>query len=108
MDLTGMNFYEAIMLMAFGSSWPFAVYKTITTRRVQGKSLLFLICIFVGYIAGFAFKMTTKPDPVIALYIFNGCLVFTEIILKIKFDEYLSTRFNLSKFIKANRLPKAA
>ena len=41
-----MNIYEFIMLAAFGSSWPFAVYKTFRTKKVEGKSGLFLVFIF--------------------------------------------------------------
>ena len=37
-----MSIFEAIMLICFGASWPAAVYKTYTTKNVEGKSLLFL------------------------------------------------------------------
>jgi len=34
MLINEMNIYELVMLIAFGSSWPFAVYKTFRTKKV--------------------------------------------------------------------------
>ncbi len=47
---------EIAMILCFGASWPFNVYKAYRARTAKGKSLLFLILIDVGYIAGIASK----------------------------------------------------
>ena len=47
---------EIVMILCFGASWPFNVYKSYHARSAKGKSLLFLIFIEVGYIAGIAAK----------------------------------------------------
>lgn len=47
---------EVIMILCFGVSWPFNVYKSIKTKTAKGRSLLFLILIIVGYIAGIVSK----------------------------------------------------
>lgn len=78
--------FEAIMLICFGSSWPFAVYKTVKSRSVAGISIIFLWFLFVGYISGVMFKITEAHatghlSPVIALYLFNLILVGTEVFL---------------------------
>jgi len=78
-----MNIFEVTMLVAFGSGWPLAVCKTLRTKKVEGKSFKFLVLIFIGYVSGTIFKLTTNPDAVLALYIFNGCMVFTEIVLAV-------------------------
>ena len=48
---------EIAMILCFGASWPFNVYKSYHARTAKGKSLLFLILIDVGYVAGIASKL---------------------------------------------------
>ncbi len=43
---------EAAMLIFFGISWPVNLAKSIRTGSTKSKSLLFLILIDLGYIAG--------------------------------------------------------
>ena len=75
------------MLICFGSSWPFAVAKTLRTKVVKGKSLVFLGLIFIGYIAGILNKITTNFDHVVWLYCLNGSMVLIEIILYLKYKK---------------------
>jgi len=44
-----MSIYEIIMLICFGAAWPFAIYKSYTSKSVLGKSALFLVIVLVGY-----------------------------------------------------------
>ena len=64
MDST-LKIIEIIMLICFGSSWPFAVAKTLRTKVVKGKSPAFLGLIFIGYIAGILNKVITNFDHII-------------------------------------------
>ncbi len=48
---------EIIMVVSFGASWPLNVMKSYRSRTTKGKSLLFLLFIFFGYIAGIASKL---------------------------------------------------
>lgn len=70
-----MDLYEAIMLICFGASWPFALVKTYKTKNVKGKSKVFLSLIIVGYIFGMLHKYFYSPDAVIYLYLLNLLLV---------------------------------
>ena len=79
------SIFEIIMLICFGSSWPFAVIKTAKTKQVIGKSILFLTLIFIGYLSGILYKLTVNYNNVIWLYIINGSMVFTEIMLYLKY-----------------------
>lgn len=45
---------EFAMLVAFGFSWPFAIWKTFHAKRVDGKSPQFMIIVLVGYACGIA------------------------------------------------------
>ena len=47
---------EAVMLILFGISWPFNLLKSIKSKSTKGKSLIFLICIDCGYVAGITSK----------------------------------------------------
>lgn len=79
--------FETIMLVCFGCSWPFAIAKTVRTKTAKGKSIVFIALIFVGYMAGIIFKVIGHLDGVILLYITNGSLVFTEILLYFKYKQ---------------------
>ena len=51
---------EIMMIVSFGVSWPMNVIKSYKARTTKGKSLSFLILIFIGYIAGIASKFTNE------------------------------------------------
>ena len=50
---------EAAMLICFGMSWPVNLAKSIRSRSTKGKSLLFLILIDLGYVAGILSKIVS-------------------------------------------------
>lgn len=83
---------EAGMLICFGVSWPVAILKTVRTGRVSGKSLGFLVLVFVGYLCGIAAKLTYawsqgRPVPwVTALYAVNAGMVAVDAILYVLFS----------------------
>ncbi|OGQ99783.1 MAG: hypothetical protein A2511_14165 [Deltaproteobacteria bacterium RIFOXYD12_FULL_50_9] len=76
-----MSLFEILMLVCFGSAWPVSLYHSYTSRTNAGKSLLFLCVVFVGYIAGILHKTLYSYDAVIFLYIANGLMVLTDILL---------------------------
>ncbi len=76
-----MSIFEAIMLICFGAAWPASIWKSYTSRDNSGKSILFLIIIFTGYIAGIIHKLFYYYDFVIILYIINALMVLTDIVL---------------------------
>ena len=78
---------EATMLILFGISWPFNLMKSIKSKSTKVKSLLFLILIDLGYIAGITSKFfsTTfvwKTDWwVFAIYVINFLFVTADLIM---------------------------
>lgn len=80
-----MSIFEAGMLICFGASWPLAVAKTYKTKNVKGKSALFLSLVIIGYICGIIHKILYSFDFIIVLYIFNGSLAITDLILYFKY-----------------------
>lgn len=76
-----MSIFEMIMLVCFGSAWPFSIYKSYTSRQNGGKSVFFLFIIFGGYISGVIHKLKYSSDPVIFFYIMNASMVAIDIIL---------------------------
>ena len=50
------EFFEILMLISFGFSWPFNLAKSIKTKSTKGKSPIFLGLIIFGYIAGIISK----------------------------------------------------
>lgn len=76
-----MSIFEITMLLCFAAGWPFSIYKSYVSRVNGGKSLPFLVIVFVGYIAGIMHKVIYNFDGVIYLYILNGAMVFIDIML---------------------------
>ena len=80
---------EIIMILCFGASWPFNVVKSYRARTAKGKSLLFLILIEVGYIAGIAAKLTNPAYVaafgekwyVLFFYVLNFAMVAADVVL---------------------------
>ena len=76
-----MSIFEIIMLVCFGAAWPFSIYKSYTSRKNSGKSVVFLFVVEVGYIAGILHKLIYSYDAVIFLYVLNSLMVMMDIIL---------------------------
>jgi len=80
--VTLMGIMEAGMLFCFGFAWPFNIYKSYKARTNMGKSLLFLITIWLGYLFGIFHKaFSPAQDFVLWLYILNISMVSVDIIL---------------------------
>ena len=82
------NFFEAVMLICFGIAWPFSIYRSYTSRSVSGKSLIFLVIVIIGYVAGITNKILTGIDYVIYLYILNMIMVTIDSLLYIRNKRY--------------------
>ena len=78
------SIFEIIMLLCFGAAWPLSIYKSYTSRQNAGKSLGFLIVIWAGYLSGTLHKILYSFDYVIFLYILNGLMVLTDIVLYLR------------------------
>lgn len=76
-----MSIYESIMLICFGSAWPFSIYHSWHSRQTGGKSLLFLYIVLLGYAAGVMHKLRYNYDGVIWLYALNSAMVAADIVL---------------------------
>lgn len=76
-----MSFFEAGMLLCFGASWPFSVYKTWKSKTARGKSLIFLSLVFLGYLCGITHKLLYSRDLVILFYVLNAALVLADLVL---------------------------
>lgn len=79
-----MSVFEIIMLICFGSAWPFSIYKSWTARTNQGKSVWFLAIVFIGYISGIIHKILHNNDPVVFLYAINGSMVLIDMMVYMK------------------------
>ena len=75
------SIFEVIMLVCFGFSWPFAIWKTIRVKNPTGKSYLFMSLVIIGYIAGCIHKVLYHWDFVFWLYLLNTLLVATDLVL---------------------------
>lgn len=83
---------EIIMIIAFGFSWPLNVIKSYKARTAKGKSILFLLLIFFGYVAGIASKFTNPAYMadfaskwyVLFFYFLNWFMVGCDIVVYIR------------------------
>ena len=78
---------EVTMLVLFGISWPFNLIKSIKTQSTKGKSLLFLILIDIGYVAGITSKFFSETFVwstdwwVFMIYVINFSFVTADLIV---------------------------
>jgi len=78
--MTLLEILEAGMLFCFGFAWPFNIYKSYKTRANVGKSLLFLLVIWLGYLLGILYKaLSPVRDFVLWLYVLNIIMVSIDI-----------------------------
>ena len=82
-----ISIFEAGMLICFGASWPFAVYRTWKTKCSQSKSFVFLWLVLIGYLCGITHKLLYSRDFVIVLYVFNGLMVAADIALSYRYRD---------------------
>ena len=84
--------FEIIMIVSFGASWPVNVIKSYKARTTKGKSLVFLLLIFFGYIAGITSKLINKTYManfgqkwyVLFFYVLNFIMVGTDLLLYVR------------------------
>ena len=84
-----MSIFEIVMLLCFGSAWPFSIYTSYTSKKNSGKSIYFLYVVLVGYISGFTHKLFYSFDLVSVLYIVNACMVLLDILIFYRNKRYL-------------------
>ena len=90
-----MQIFEFIMLACFGLSWPISVYKSIKSKSTQGKSIVFIIAIIVGYISGIIGKIVNHQlTYVLIIYCFNLIVVSVDLVL------FFINRENEKKILK--------
>ena len=83
---------EIIMIVSFGASWPINVLKSYKARTTKGKSILFLLLIFFGYIAGISSKLVNETYMsqigekwyVLFFYVLNFIMVGADLIMYIR------------------------
>ena len=79
---TMKEIFEFIMLLCFGLSWPISVYKSIKSGSTQGKSVVFIIAIVIGYISGILGKFIGgQINYVLVIYCFNLVVVSIDLTL---------------------------
>ena len=78
-----MSIYEAIMLICFGASWPVSIWRTYKVKNPVGKSVIFLLLIIIGYVAGIINKVLGTLDWVLWLYVLNLVMVSSDMFLVI-------------------------
>ena len=76
-----MSIFEALMLVCFGLSWPISIAKALRTKKVEGKSPVFMAVICLGYLSGILHKVLYALDWEVALYAINLLLVAADLFL---------------------------
>ena len=77
--------FEVLMIICFGVAWPFNIAKSWKAKTARGKSLLFEVCILVGYICGIAGKFITgNVTYVLIAYVINVVMVLIDILLTLR------------------------
>ena len=81
--------FEIAMLILFGISWPISAFRSYKARTAKGKSIMFIMLIFFGYIAGIISKIInlgymadfSSKWYVLLIYITNFIFVSIDMLL---------------------------
>ncbi len=87
-----MSPFEAIMLICFGVSWPISILKALRTKKVIGKSPVFMVVVIIGYASGMIHKVINSNDWVIYLYALNMMMVGIDLALYFRYSRILPQR----------------
>ncbi len=87
------SIFEILMLICFGAAWPFSIYKSYTSKSVEGKSPHFLLILIMGYIFGILNKIFYNFDKVFYLYVINLIMITTDFILYLKNSKLKKNKF---------------
>ena len=79
-----MSVFELVMLLCFGIAWPFSIHKSLTSHSVKGKSLAFLLIVWLGYLSGVLHKIFYHPDIVVVFYVINLTMVSVDAVLYLR------------------------
>ncbi len=78
---------EFAMLCAFGFSWPFAIWRTYSSKRVDGKSPHFMFIVIFGYLCGIAAHLVEGTKLWLCLvYLIDMALVSTDLALYFRYS----------------------
>lgn len=79
------NILEVCMLLCFAAAWPFAIYKSWTSKSTKGKSLLFLLVLMAGYCFGIVNKFVMdQVSYVLFFYFLDLALVTIDALLYVR------------------------
>ena len=77
---------EFAMLFAFGFSWPFAIWRTYSAKRVDGKSPQFMLIVIFGYMCGIAAHLVEGSKMwLVPVYLIDILLVSTDLALYFRY-----------------------
>ncbi len=75
------DFFELLMIVCFGVSWPLNIIKAWKARTAKGSSVQFYFLILIGYLFGLASKAiklsrgVATPGYVWFFYVLNSVMV---------------------------------
>ena len=73
---------ETVMLICFGISWPINLIKNVKARSAKGMSLMFIVMIIIGYIAGITAKIVgNQINYVLIAYVVNLLMVSANLVV---------------------------
>ncbi len=79
------QFFEIIMLVCFGFSWPINLVKALKSKTARGTSPIFLTLILIGYACGVISKLLANQiNVVLTVYFINILFVLLNLIVFFK------------------------
>lgn len=76
------EFFEMLMVVSFGISWPISIYKSYQSKTANGKSVGFTYFILIGYLFGIISKlMNHSLTYVFCFYVINIVTVTIDLLL---------------------------
>ena len=78
------EFFEILMILCFGFSWPISIYKTLKVKTAAGKSPVFISLIITGYVFGIISKILSGNIGIaFVFYCINLCMTSLDLTLQL-------------------------
>ena len=77
--------FEMLMLICFGVSWPFSIYRIWKAKHCLGKSIVFVVVVLAGYVSGIIWRSVFEYNWRVILYVLNAAMVTIDLTLSLKY-----------------------
>ncbi|MBQ9874097.1 MAG: hypothetical protein IJM30_06515 [Thermoguttaceae bacterium] len=98
-----LSWLQVLMGVCFAFGWFFSIKKTKKTGVTEGKSALFLLFVFLGFLFGVCYKLFVNLDITVLAYLAFAIAAFVDFWICQRIEAEGATESRRSKLIQRDR-----